>query len=44
MGPIPKLFLHEYFKVEAGVLAGIYAPMKNIAAAQASAETFEGEK
>jgi hypothetical protein len=38
-----RLFLHEYFKVEAGVLAGIYAPMKTIPAAQATAHTFEGE-
>jgi hypothetical protein len=36
-----KLFLHEYFKVEAGGLAAIYAPMKNIAGAQAAAKTFE---
>jgi hypothetical protein len=35
-----KLFLHEYFKVEAGKLAGIYAPMTNIPGAQASADTF----
>jgi hypothetical protein len=39
-----KLFLHEYFKVEAGGLAAIYAPMKNIPGKQASASTFEGEK
>jgi hypothetical protein len=38
-----RLFLHEYFKVEAGVLAGIYAPMKTIPAPQATAHTFEGE-
>jgi hypothetical protein len=38
------LFLHEYFKVEAGGLAAIYAPMKNIPGKQASAQTFEGEK
>jgi len=39
-----NLFLHEYFKVEAGGLAAIYAPMKNIPGSQASAATFEGEK
>jgi hypothetical protein len=39
-----RLFLHEYFKIEAGVLAGIYAPMKTIPAAQATTQTFEGEK
>jgi len=38
------LFLHEYFKVQAGGLAAIYAPMKNIPGAQAAAKTFEGEK
>jgi len=43
-GRAVKLFLHEYFKVEAGALAGIYAPMKNIPGAQATAATFEGEK
>jgi hypothetical protein len=38
------LFLHEYFKVQAGGLAAIYAPMKNIPGAQAAAKTFEGEQ
>ncbi|KAF2429023.1 hypothetical protein EJ08DRAFT_650787 [Tothia fuscella] len=38
-----KLFLHEYFKVDAGKLAAIYAPMKNIPGAQAAANTFAQE-
>jgi hypothetical protein len=42
-GKASKLFLHEYFKVEQGGLAAIYAPMKNIAGAQASLQTFKGE-
>jgi hypothetical protein len=39
-----NLFLHEYFKVQSGALAYIFAPMKNIPHAQASARTFESEK
>jgi hypothetical protein len=39
-----KLFLHEYFKVEAGALVGIYAPMKRIPGPQATAKIFEGEQ
>ncbi|KAE9989688.1 hypothetical protein EG327_002369 [Venturia inaequalis] len=35
-----NLYLHEYFKVEAGKLAYIFAPMKNIPKAQASAAIF----
>lgn len=36
------LFLHEYFKVDAGKLANIYAPMKNIPRAQAENKLFVG--
>jgi hypothetical protein len=43
-GPGSNLFLHEYFKVQAGALSYIFAPMKNIPHAQASAKTFESEK
>jgi hypothetical protein len=35
-----QLFLHEYFKVEKGKLAYIFAPMKNIPKAQAAATVF----
>jgi hypothetical protein len=35
-----QLFLHEYFKVDKGKLAYIFAPMKNIPKAQASAAVF----
>jgi hypothetical protein len=35
-----NLFLHEYFKVQAGTLAYILAPMKNIPHAQAALNTF----
>jgi hypothetical protein len=40
-GPSQNLFLHEYFKVQDGTLAYIFAPMKNIPHAQASAKTFQ---
>jgi hypothetical protein len=43
-GPGTNLFLHEYFKVQAGKLAYIFAPMKNIPHAQASARNFPEEK
>jgi len=43
-GNSTKLFLHEYFKVEAGALAAIFAAMKYIPASQASAVTFAGEQ
>lgn len=39
-----NLFLHEYFKVEQGGLAGIYAPMTNLKGGQASLKTFKGEE
>ncbi|TID26542.1 hypothetical protein E2P81_ATG01012 [Venturia nashicola] len=35
-----NLYLHEYFKVDAGKLAYIFAPMKNIPKAQAQANIF----
>jgi hypothetical protein len=35
-----NLFLHEYFKIDAGKLAYIFAPMKNLAKAQAQAAIF----
>jgi hypothetical protein len=35
-----NLYLHEYFKVDAGKLAYIFAPMKNIPKAQAAAQIF----
>jgi hypothetical protein len=35
-----NLFLHEYFKIEAGVLAYIFAPMKNIPRNDAKASLF----
>jgi hypothetical protein len=35
-----NLFLHEYIKVDAGKLAYIFAPMKNIPKADASAKIF----
>lgn len=35
-----NLYLHEYFKIEAGKLAYVFAPMKNIPKAQASAAIF----
>jgi hypothetical protein len=35
-----NLFLHEYIKVDRGGLAYIYAPMKNLAAAQAKAKLW----
>jgi hypothetical protein len=35
-----NLFLHEYFKVDAGKLAHIFAPMKNIATKDATAKIF----
>jgi hypothetical protein len=35
-----QLFLHEYFKVDKGKLAYIFAPMKNIPKDQASATVF----
>lgn len=38
-----NLFLHEYFKVQDGTLAYIFAPMKNIPHAQASLSTFAEE-
>ena len=37
-----NLFLHEYIKVDAGKLAYIFAPMKNIPKKDASAKIFEG--
>ncbi|RDI83947.1 hypothetical protein Vi05172_g6078 [Venturia inaequalis] len=39
-GPGSNLFLHEYFKVQAGSLAYILALLKNIPHAQASLKTF----
>jgi len=39
-----NLFLHEYFKVQSGTLAYIFAPMKNIPHAQAALNTFAQEK
>ncbi|TID14214.1 hypothetical protein E6O75_ATG09293 [Venturia nashicola] len=43
-GPGSNLFLHEYFKVQAGSLAYILAPMKNIPHAQASLKTFSQDR
>jgi hypothetical protein len=35
-----NLFLHEYFKIEAGKLAYIFAPMKNLSGGAAKANIF----
>jgi hypothetical protein len=43
-GPSANLFLHEYFKVDKGALAYIFAPMKNIPHAQASLKTFPEDR
>ncbi|KAF2405211.1 hypothetical protein EJ06DRAFT_525747 [Trichodelitschia bisporula] len=42
-GPSSNLFLHEYFKIQAGTLAYIFAPMKNQPHAQVAASTFAQE-